>query len=420
MASKQSSRDRLSERLVYYKSYNSVQDIYANELSYSLIYDNIHPSKIKDALSTVRLSSLPNRFLLMRVDDYSKHSRQFHMTYEPFQKMVIINTLKKQMDAMALQGFIGNLIGLDQFICFLCCEDREGSGMKEFLLSIGEAFQSNIAASSSYSLSICVSDRCNKITDYSRMFMDMDSILKESHFKLKGSIMFLEEIQPEAAPANQKPILHEYSSELLASISRHELNQIEAVIQQIQQALLTSSVHPSRVHGEIFALIQNVESYCQRLGVPEESLTAISEAATKQIFSTNFIFDICGYFYDYCKKAMEYLSSCDNNEKALFAAPVKEYIAEHYTEALRIDEISNIVGFSSRHFTRMFLKHFGVPFTEYVNNYRIDQSKALLTETYIPIEQIALSVGFNSYSYFCTCFKRSCGMSPRAYRNQKR
>lgn len=411
-------KDRLTERLVYYKSYNTVQDIYANELSYSLIYDNIHPSKINDALSTVRLSSLPNRFLVMRVDDYSKHSRQLHMTYEPFQKMVIINLLKKQMDIMALRGFIGNLIDLDQFICFLCCDEKEDIGIREFLLSVGRAFQNNIAMNSDYSLSICVSNCCNKISDYSLMFTDMDSMLKESYYKIKGSIMFLEDMQPEAATVVQNSALNELSASLLVAIARHDHAQVEAISRHIKQRLLESPIPLSKVHGEMLSIVLRVESYCCCLGIPADVLSLISDDTIKQIFATNFVSDICESLQSYCGKVISLLPSCGNGGKLSFAALTKEYIAEHYSKVIRLDDVAKVMGFSKRHFTRLFAKYFNTTFTEYVNTYRIDQSKALLAETDIPIEQIALNVGFNSYSYFCTCFKQNCGTSPRVYRIQ--
>ena len=54
----------------YWKNYITIHHVMACELSYSLIYDNIRPDKLTDALATVGLTRLPNRFFLIQVDDY--------------------------------------------------------------------------------------------------------------------------------------------------------------------------------------------------------------------------------------------------------------------------------------------------------------------------------------------------------------
>ena len=66
----------------------------------------------------------------------------------------------------------------------------------------------------------------------------------------------------------------------------------------------------------------------------------------------------------------------------------------------------------------MFREEFGMTFVQYLTECRIAHSKELLLRTSIPIEQIAYRVGINSYSYFCTCFKRLCNISPGEFRKK--
>ena len=112
------------------------------------------------------------------------------------------------------------------------------------------------------------------------------------------------------------------------------------------------------------------------------------------------------------------LEECGADQEYVFKIPVSEYIAEHYQETIRLGTLAQVLGFSEGHFARTFRKKFGMTFVQYLTEYRIDRSKKLLAETHIPIEQIAYQVGINSYSYFCTCFKRACVMSPGAYREE--
>ena len=111
--------------LDYWKDYITMHNVLACELSYSLIYNNIRPEKIEEALATVGLTRLPNRFLLIQVDDYYNYSSKMQITQEFYQKTVLINLLRDCMDKLGLKGFMANLVGIDKIICFLCCEEEE-------------------------------------------------------------------------------------------------------------------------------------------------------------------------------------------------------------------------------------------------------------------------------------------------------
>ena len=147
----------------YWKNYITIHHVLACELSYSLIYDNIRPDKLTDALATVGLTRLPNRFFLIQVDDYYNYSSKMRITQEFFQKTALIKILRESMESMGLTGFMANLVGKDDLICFLCCPEQEGPGIRDYLLNIADAFKAVIRERSAYTISICVSQRCDRL-----------------------------------------------------------------------------------------------------------------------------------------------------------------------------------------------------------------------------------------------------------------
>lgn len=52
----------MEQNLSYWKAHISVHDMLTSELAYSLIYDNIRSDKVSEAMGTVGLDVLPNRF----------------------------------------------------------------------------------------------------------------------------------------------------------------------------------------------------------------------------------------------------------------------------------------------------------------------------------------------------------------------
>ena len=60
--------------------------------------------------------------------------------------------------------------------------------------------------------------------------------------------------------------------------------------------------------------------------------------------------------------------------------------------------------------------HFGQSYPDYVNSYRINEAKALLTDNNLKISSIAMDCGFNTLSSFNLAFKKATSKTPSDYR----
>ena len=404
--------------LSYWKKHISIYHMLASELAYSLIYDNIRPEKLDEALATVGLETLPNRFFLIQVDDYHNRSSKLQITQEFFQKTSLVNLIREQMEKSELEGFCANLVGMDKIICFFCFPEQAPEETRQFLLSIAEDFKACIRKKSPYTVSVCISEDCQKLPHFSRMFPRMNLALTKSYFSGKEFSIFLEHVMEYANSENIRDSILDYYPELLASIVRHNRTQFEQVQQGILQFLIDAQLQPQTVRLELIRLLQRVEEYCIRCGVPEMRIHSDTENAAARILASGFLADTQACFRAYYEQVANALEEYSTDDSYTFRLPVTEYLAEHYPEPLKVKTVADMMGFSEGHFTRMFRKEFGMTFVQYLTQLRIEKSKQLLAQTQIPIEQIADQVGIGNYSYFCTCFKQICGCSPGTYRMQ--
>ena len=95
-----------------------------------------------------------------------------------------------------------------------------------------------------------------------------------------------------------------------------------------------------------------------------------------------------------------------------------EYINNHFSEKLTLEEIASKVGFSRYHFTRIFKENTGVTVVEHINARRCDNASFLLRKTNKPISEIGVECGFDSPSYFAKSFSSSYGLLPSEYRKK--
>ena len=97
--------------------------------------------------------------------------------------------------------------------------------------------------------------------------------------------------------------------------------------------------------------------------------------------------------------------------------PALSYINTHYSENITLKEMSDLLGFDSSYFCRLFKLSTGATFTEYLNFVRVCRAEKMLAKTDLSILEISEKVGFCSISYFNRIFKKYKSASPSYYRS---
>jgi AraC-like DNA-binding protein len=97
-----------------------------------------------------------------------------------------------------------------------------------------------------------------------------------------------------------------------------------------------------------------------------------------------------------------------------------DYLAGHYTETIRVDDLADRCRVSVPTLRRLFRKALGRAPLEYLLRLRIQMASSLLAGTDRPILNIAFDVGFETLSSFNRHFKRQTGLSPREWRKRGR
>lgn len=117
--------------------------------------------------------------------------------------------------------------------------------------------------------------------------------------------------------------------------------------------------------------------------------------------------------------ASRILSSYSEERRSLEDKPIrmaKQYIQEHYNEAISLETVSSEVGFNPAYFSTIFKKATGQNFMDYVKEVRINSAKDLLIHTSLDVAEIAQSVGYSDIKYFSRLFRKATNLTPSDYR----
>jgi two-component system response regulator YesN len=95
---------------------------------------------------------------------------------------------------------------------------------------------------------------------------------------------------------------------------------------------------------------------------------------------------------------------------------VVDYINHNFEKELRLESLAQIFGYNSAYLGKVFTRHTGENFNNYLDRIRITEAKRLLETDKFKVYEVAEMVGFSNINYFHNKFKKMVGISPLAYK----
>ena len=95
---------------------------------------------------------------------------------------------------------------------------------------------------------------------------------------------------------------------------------------------------------------------------------------------------------------------------------VQDYIAQHYAEDVKLDDLAALVAMAPSAFSRFFKQHTGRSPMDYIIDVRVGVAARLLVDTSTSVSEICYASGFNNLSNFNRTFKARRGYAPRDFR----
>lgn len=108
----------------------------------------------------------------------------------------------------------------------------------------------------------------------------------------------------------------------------------------------------------------------------------------------------------------------DGGDPRIFT--VTDYLTSHFAEAVTLEKAAEQVFLSPSRLSHLFKEKCGVDFSTFLAKLRVREAEALLRDTLLPIEEIALRSGFSDRSHFTSIFKKYNGLPPARYRKKAR
>lgn len=148
-----------------------------------------------------------------------------------------------------------------------------------------------------------------------------------------------------------------------------------------------------------------------------QELSGLQAKEDVEFLTRNLLSEIWLLLLEELKTHRDRTAAQRNPERIL---TMMSYIQQHYGEKLSLEDIAQAAAVSTRECLRCFRTSIRQTPMEYLNFYRMDVAKKLLSSTDYSVTDIALHTGFGSSAYFTKLFRTATGKTPLAFRKEQK
>ncbi len=211
----------------------------------------------------------------------------------------------------------------------------------------------------------------------------------------------------------------EIETKLLRAISKNNKTEAASLLNDILGHIFFSSNGDFiLIKSSVYELLILISRAIIEAGSDSEKTLSLSRGYLKDISNMKSIDELCLWFTNVVAKLIDNIFDFENLRHADVIHKAVHFMLSNYSEKITLDQTAKAVYLSPSYLSRIFKHETGVSFNKYLNNIRIEKSKALLLSHEIRLSDIAPLVGFEDQSYYTKVFKRTTGVLPSLYRDK--
>ncbi|PZD94001.1 AraC family transcriptional regulator [Paenibacillus sambharensis] len=234
----------------------------------------------------------------------------------------------------------------------------------------------------------------------------------------KESVIFFDDISTDM----QGPMLLHYPAELEAklfdAIRLGDEQEISRYLYPLLANMMKHSRHPMNLEVNLIRFVNNLIQLEQLMGA-EVLLTPNNADLYHRLLNTRNPEEIERMLVEEVIQPMvRTMRERTSQQFRSIADKIAAIVRTEYDQDLSLDSISDRLHYSPNYLSSIFKKEYGVTFSDYVLNYRVEMAKKWLIETDMTIKDIAERLRYQNSQNFIRSFRRKEYVTPGEYRKK--
>lgn len=209
------------------------------------------------------------------------------------------------------------------------------------------------------------------------------------------------------------PFLHRMEKDLLVSLQNEQYEQaVDAIEASMSHIRSNSGYSKAEVHLRSTSLILELQKFAKERKVASIEWQDSFVNWMEQIPNMETLDDCSVVLQKIVQSIVEAVSKQKSLHRTVHATI--ELIKQRYNTNLTLELAAKETFVSNSYLSSLFKQELGVNFLDYLHQYRVEQSKELLKQSY-KIYAVSKLVGYQEERHFSSTFKKWTGLTPRQY-----
>ncbi|MFD1956654.1 helix-turn-helix domain-containing protein [Paenibacillus thailandensis] len=170
----------------------------------------------------------------------------------------------------------------------------------------------------------------------------------------------------------------------------------------------------------LLQLIARVTGLVQEQGIPLGTMLN-GEKTIKQLLALNTKEELAEWFCaNLFAPASRLLEENSEARHVSISNQILEIVHSRRHGDITLEACAELLNYHPVYLGRVFKKHVGIPFSDYVTGYKMDQAKMMLENTEMKVSEIGEKLHYKNTSAFIRTFRKALGMTPGQYRELNR
>lgn len=205
---------------------------------------------------------------------------------------------------------------------------------------------------------------------------------------------------------------------LAYAIRELQPNQASDVFQQYLNALLHKNGSLYEHQMLLLQLVSRLLQIVQEQGITLKKVLE-EKGAVKRLLHLQTREEIIHWFESQLFQPMiRVLSEKSDSQYMKIADRLLKLIQEQYDQDITLEACSQILNYHPVYLSRIFKREIGIPFSEYLMDYRMKMAKVMLETTELKVSEISEKLHYNNVSSFIRGYKKMYSITPGQYRDQ--
>lgn len=211
--------------------------------------------------------------------------------------------------------------------------------------------------------------------------------------------------------------IEEQENQLFEYMQKYDATGMIRGLELIFQKAISEKRDYKSIQATCMKLVVLLVSQLEEMVILKEDVIFLSVEIEQKIQQTHSLVHLEKNMKEFIYSISEILKSTKNDKYNAIVSEAMRYVEEHYAEEISVKNVASGFFVTPNYFSQVFKAQTGVNFTDFLNEYRIKQSKHFLKNNSLKIYEIAELAGYQNYKYFNKVFKKYTGMSPKEYQS---